>query len=396
MSAIINNPVFIRAGVLLFCQLAACASIDDTPRRYCSGPGYLIDAHFEGGSFHRCRVGADGTAVIELRPENRPINPSPWYAFRVSARDTGPIELQLDFGDARPRYLPKTSIDARHWQVIDTDQVAVDTAGSIMSVNVPVNTAAVWIAAQELYTSDWYDDWLRELAAHDDVSVQLLGNSVQGRPLYVAHSGDTRESVILLGRQHPPEVSGAIAMREFVSVLLAPSSLATVFRARFRLIIVPLMNPDGVASGHWRHNMNGVDLNRDWGPFTQPETAAVKALLDELEAAGVTPRLMLDFHSTRDTLFYTQMDDEGAGSPDFATQWLTQARQRLPTFLFRHEPRPRSAQPNAKNYFFARYGIPSITYELGDETDRDTIAQSAPVFAEEMMRLLLEAAVPPQ
>jgi hypothetical protein len=31
-------------------------------------------------------------------------------------------------------------------------------------------------------------------------------------------------------------------------------------------------NPDGVDKGHWRLNDGGVDLNRDWGPFTQPET----------------------------------------------------------------------------------------------------------------------------
>lgn len=394
MGVTIRNTLSVSAVVLLFTQFASCASVDDTSRKSCSAPGYLIDAHFDGGNFHRCHVGADGAAVIELRPENQPINPSPWYAFRVNAQDTGPMQLQLDFGDARPRYRPKISVDGRKWQVLDAARTAVDPAGSTLFVDLPMDTAAVWVSAQELYTGDWYDEWLRELAVHDEVTVQLLGSSVQGRPLYVAQSGDTRESVILLGRQHPPEVSGAIAMREFVSAVLESSTLAIEFRARFRLIVVPFLNPDGVASGYWRHNMNGVDLNRDWGPFTQPETAAVKTLLDALESAGVAPRLMLDFHSTRDTLFYTQMEDEGAGSPDFATQWLARARQRLPVFPFRHEPRPHSGQPNAKNYFFSRYGIPSITYELGDETDRQLIARSAPVFAEEMMQLLLEASSP--
>ena len=31
------------------------------------------------------------------------------------------------------------------------------------------------------------------------------------------------------------------------------------------------MNPDGVDLGHWRHNANGVDLNRDWSYYNQPE-----------------------------------------------------------------------------------------------------------------------------
>ena len=39
-------------------------------------------------------------------------------------------------------------------------------------------------------------------------------------------------------------------------------------------------NPDGVDSGYWRHNSNGVDLNRDWIEFTQPETKAIKQFLE--------------------------------------------------------------------------------------------------------------------
>ena len=30
----------------------------------------------------------------------------------------------------------------------------------------------------------------------------------------------------------------------------------------------------------WRHNANGVDLNRDWTAFTQPETQAIKNYLE--------------------------------------------------------------------------------------------------------------------
>ncbi len=40
-------------------------------------------------------------------------------------------------------------------------------------------------------------------------------------------------------------------------------------------LILPLLNPDGMALGHWRHNLGSVDLNRDWGIFGQPETTAV-------------------------------------------------------------------------------------------------------------------------
>ena len=47
-------------------------------------------------------------------------------------------------------------------------------------------------------------------------------------------------------------------------------------------------------------------------------------------------------------------------------------------------------QANSKNYFHKTRGIPAITYEVGDETDRGQARAAAVVFAEEMMRLMLE------
>ena len=44
----------------------------------------------------------------------------------------------------------------------------------------------------------------------------------------------------------------------------------------------------------------------------------------------------------------------------------------------------------AKNYIYARYGIPAVTFEAGDETDRAAVRAAAPVFAEELMRLMLK------
>jgi hypothetical protein len=43
----------------------------------------------------------------------------------------------------------------------------------------------------------------------------------------------------------------------------------------------------------------------------------------------------------------------------------------------------------AKNYIYARYGIPAVTFEVGDETDRGATQVAARVFAEELMQLML-------
>jgi hypothetical protein len=90
-------------------------------------------------------------------------------------------------------------------------------------------------------------------------------------------------------------------------------------------------------------------------------------------------------------IFYTQVPEDDTDPKRFASHWLGRVDERIDGFEFKHDPRPPSEQGNAKNYFFKRYGIPSITYEMGDEVDRDAIIEHTPVFAEEMMRTMLEA-----
>jgi predicted deacylase len=137
--------------------------------------------------------------------------------------------------------------------------------------------------------------------------------------------------------------------------------------------------------------MGGVDVNRDWGPFTQPESRSVIRWVEQQEAAGGKLRLMLDFHSTFEDLFYTQpVSDDPV---DFASLWLGASAARLPDFPFKHEANPVSEQANSKNYFHSSRGIPAVTYESGDETDREQLEKSAVVFAEEMMRVMLESAL---
>jgi len=379
-----------RAGLTLLALLLASACVTP-PVRFCESPELLVDAMYDGGNLHRCSIDEGSTVSVVIRPEDRPpINQSPWYSFRLSPKQATNARLEITFVDGYARYWPKLSRDGNNWMRMPEELVQIADDGKSMWLTVDLDQYPVWISAQQLVLPGFYDDWVRALSAHPEITTRTLGRSVKGRPIHVAKTPDRPEAVLLFGRQHPPEVTGAFAMRSFVGTVLDDTELARRFRERFSIIIIPLINPDGVVAGHWRHNMNGVDLNRDWGAFTQPETQSVARLLADMEDTGIEPRLMLDFHSTRSSLFYTQMPDDFDEPVDFASAWLNRSRQRLPDFDFKHDPRPPSGQDNTKNYFFGRYGIPAITYEIGDEVDRAAIESSTPVFAEEMMRLLLE------
>ena len=361
--------------------------------RFCENDIALLDTQFEGGTFHRCDV-RDGKFVITIRPEDaKVVVPMPWYAFRASPKREGEAIVLMGFTDAdADRFWPKVSLDGINWQRLPDRAVAVSEDNQRLALRIPLAEAPVWIASQRLLTSRFYDPWTLSLASRPDVAVRVLGRSIRGRPISVAETGLNPQGVLFLGRQHPPEVTGALTMHAFVDTVLADTELARAFRDTFTVVTVPLLNPDGVAAGHWRHNAGKTDLNRDWGPFRQPETQSVRDLLADLTGRGIGLRLMLDFHATQLTethLFYTQRPEDGDGSAHgFAAAWFKRVRERQPDLEFIHRP-SKSETANAKNYFFKTYRIPSITYETGDETDPDWIAAAAPVFAEEMMRTLL-------
>jgi predicted deacylase len=379
------------ALLFLVTALAACAGRPVSPDDHCASGSLLLDAHFEGGMLGRCVVSTEGVFNLTIFPEDKPpINESPWYAFRVSGDKGDQAVIQISFRDGYARYWPKTSYDKTNWIPVPADQVTLSESGTQMEIRLALDQARLWVAAQELLTSRYYDRWLNELAAHPEITTSLVGQSVQGRPIYLADTGGSNDVIILLGRQHPPEVTGPIAMRPFVTTLLSDTKQARHFRERYRLIILPLLNPDGVAAGYWRHNVNGVDLNRDWGPFTQPETQAVRNWLDDSAQQGIRLHLMLDFHSTMRNVFYTQRDVDPTTPADFTGRWLTGSSKRLPDYDFKREANETSSQPNSKNYFYTRYGIPAITYETGDETSREAAEKAAVVFAQEMMRIMLE------
>ena len=228
-----------------------------------------------------------------------------WFSFRIAADDPREVTIKLQFPDAYARFWPKLSSDGHSWVRAPEDRVERSEVGKSMTLSLEIDESGLWVSAQELLTSRFYEDWFQQLDGHYDLRTEVIGHSRHGRPIHLVSSRDTPEAVILLGRQHPVEVPGAIAMRQFVDVVMGNSDLAREFRERFKLVIVPVINPDGVAYGHARHNAGLTDLNRDWGPFTQPETQAVAAVLDQLEADGIAPRLMLDFHATK------QFIDEG-------------------------------------------------------------------------------------
>lgn len=354
----------------------------------CHSASASIAFDFDGAAAARCVVEGEREFALVIGPEHAPpINPSPWYAFRYRADPGAPLAVHLEYLAAKHRYAPK-------WRGAgDASLLATTVAANGSSATLTLPPGSGVVSAQELFTGSQYADLLAALGTVAPSARLVLGASWDGRPIEAVRLGDPAAPrlVILLGRQHPPEVTGAIAMDAFLTRIAELVRDGTIDPAQTQFLIVPLLNPDGVARGHWRANLGGKDLNRDWGEFSQPETRAVKTWLDALPA-NVRPVAMVDFHSTQRNLFYVQGEDETTPTQEaFLARWLGSRVAALPGYPFTIERR--NANPGsgtAKNWFNETYRIPSYTYEIGDDADRDATRAAARTLADGFVTALAE------
>lgn len=361
----------------------------------CESEFLAVDTAFPGGALSSCTIDDAGNVTIVIAPEDEPpINCSAWYAFRITPRAVTETQVTLTYTACGHRYWPKTSNDFAAWDYVPADDVEVDEFAGLAFARVDLQLGAepLFVAGQEVLPQETYDNWMRSKAAAGQAQQFVLGDSAEGREIGGIAIGNAgaREVVVLVGRQHPPEVTGALAMFPFMETLMGDSELARSFRQRFLVVAVPILNPDGVARGHWRHNTGGVDLNRDWGPFTQPETQLMQGLLDAIAANEAQDlQLMIDFHSTQHDVFYTIPDELPTDPELFTSRWLARYGELMPGYAVNVEARHSVGSVVSKAYVYDTFGAPGVTFELGDETDRELIQRIGVQGAVAMMETLL-------
>ena len=385
----INHLALLSTFLLAFSAFSASSYA-------CEFKDVHFTANFDAGKLDACVQLADdefSNKQYELlsKPENSPINPSPWYAFKVinqTPENTQELRLVLKSEGAKARYSPKMSIDGKHWQPMPFEII-----DSNIHIKLTLGQEAIYIAAQEIINNAFYTQWMNSIAENSPFSLSKLGSSTQGRNIdALVHSKpENNEWFLIIGRQHPPEITGALALISFVEQLSLPHELNREFLARFNVMIVPNLNPDGVAHGNWRHNTLGSDLNRDWGKFTQIETQQVKSWLDLTLIEQQRLVFALDFHSTQQDIFYTMPSDYAVAPQDFSKDWLQRLKNAtLSSFVVRPSSGASPGRGVFKQFLADEYKIHSITYEMGDNTERQLIRHVAQEAAKTLMQKMLD------
>ncbi|RWZ60845.1 carboxypeptidase [Halobacillus fulvus] len=174
--------------------------------------------------------------------------------------------------------------------------------------NGPGYTGTETIMNGRLHNYDEMVSFLEKLEQRSEaLDLEIYGESVQGRDLYLAKFGtmdEDKPTILFLTQQHGNETLTTEGALEVIKYLSSNGKNVQDIIENVNVLIAPRLNVDGaegdvnfslddyVSGTHTRYNANGVDLNRDHVDRNQPETKA----LHENVLQKYSPDYMIDLH----------------------------------------------------------------------------------------------------
>jgi len=115
--------------------------------------------------------------------------------------------------------------------------------------------------------------------------IQLLGHSVEGRPIRIVSIGNGDVDVLMWSQMHGNESTATRSIVDLLSFIAenTKQEMVNSLLQDLRIHFIPMLNPDG-ASRWTRENAIGIDLNRDALRLIAPESQILKRVRDSLNA----------------------------------------------------------------------------------------------------------------
>ncbi|MBC8570680.1 M14 family metallopeptidase [Zongyangia hominis] len=271
------------------------------------------------------------------------------------------------------------------------------------------------------------------------VKAFTIGKTVLGRNIYALGMGKLRQAALMVGATHGLEwVTSRLLMMfagELMEALEEGKSLCAVDPRKVEetrgLIIVPMLNPDGVeiaqhgakgcmhlakriyeiCDGHfekWQANARGVDLNHNFDagwdilkqmeisydilkpaptrfgghrPMSEPETKAIAQLISSFDV-----KTLYSFHSQGEEIYYHY----GPNTPH-QSKLMAQILASSSGYTL-SEPEGIASHGGLKDYFIQKYSRPGFTIEVGK--GRNPLPDSdAPAIYEKIREMLTLAMI---
>lgn len=204
------------------------------------------------------------------------------------------------------KYISVNGVEARIERSA-ADQAVVTLSGAPLCTPFSITVREALQSA----SNGWYseEDWTHMTRITCGYS-KTIGYSVQGRPITAHYFGSGDEVFLFTGGIHGSELSSTTTMDAWVAYLY---NNAHTLPASIQVVVVPSVNPDGIAAGT-RNNAHNVNLARNFpavnrasdietatgvlvggggtAPGSEPEAAALLTLTNTLK-----PRLAVSFHA---------------------------------------------------------------------------------------------------
>ncbi len=207
-------------------------------------------------------------------------------------------------------------------------------------------------------------------------TIQTIGYSAKGRAINAYLFGSGPIAVVYTGAIHGSELSTRSLMLRWIDELEVN---ARSIPADKTVVVVPMINPDGVAAGS-RVNARNVDLNRNFGtsdwtkdittvsnapfaggggesPLSEPESQAIAGLVGRMR-----PQLVLSYHSIGGLLQANQAGQSNIRAQQYASM-SGYSNQTGSSTTFEY-----AITGTADDYYAQQYGVGSIVIELGSHS----------------------------
>ncbi len=261
------------------------------------------------------------------------------YKFRLNVEAINesekPQHLKLLIDWDEPEYM-----NLRDYLLLGRDEQWTSFPGKldgvITELDVVVPPGDWYLGLHPVYDLDLFDEDCRAAVAAGFESFEF-GRSTEGRKMVALSAGNPGgPPVMVLSRFHPYETAGSFCTSAILSALAADLAEEGPLTAKFRFVVVPMANPDGVAGGCCkRSGPRGPDLCHQGADSDDPAGRALAEFVGE-----VKPRGYLDVHGwmyrEHDGLCYSHPEKRDAfaaalaGEPLFKREWECSDRGRMP------------------------------------------------------------------
>jgi murein tripeptide amidase MpaA len=264
-----------------------------------------ISSAFEGGSIGVEDVGSCRDIRLRLLPDADDID-THWFFFRLAGARDRDCRLTLVNSNRMARlagrgqvpdcwtgYRPFASNDGRHWF-----RTSAEYSDGIFSIRHRPERDMVFFAYYPPYSMARHQALIARCLADKRAALDVLGQSPNGwdiEMLRIGTPGAGKPKCWIMGRQHPSETMASFFMEGFLRRLLDPAdALARTLLAEAEFHVIPMVNPDGSATGRTRTNARGMNLNRAWADPDPEKAPEVMLIRDRMLAEGVD--FCLDVH----------------------------------------------------------------------------------------------------